>query len=365
MGGETVEEGRRILSTFGIPSFDYPDNAAWTFAMMWKLSKMIEGLFIPPRLRFEKKLNELKTRREAALKILEGPERLLSERVSKELLSLYGFSVVKAHLATTEKEACACAQKIGFPVVLKAEVVGVTHKTEIGGVELRLQDDLSVRKAFKKICDSVKKRFGEDTLVNVTVQKMIEYPGIELIVGSKRDAQFGQVILFGAGGIHVETFKDRSLGIPPLTSVLARNMIEKTKISRAFQTFYQGGLLDKEILENFLLQFSDMIIENPEIEECDINPLLVTSSGMFCLDARIITGNNIVENAILSYHYEYVREIVDNGKILRVRPVKPEDALLFIPFYERLSNLALYHDIFAFLPSFISSSAIISFLLLG
>lgn len=351
MGGEAVEEGKRILTTFGIPSFAYPDNAAWTFSMMWKLSKMIEELFVPPRRTLKKKMSELSVRRENVLKLIEGNEKVLSERISKKILSLYGFPVVEAHLATTEEEACACARSLGFPVVLKAEVEIVTHKTEVNGVQLRLQDEPSVRKAFKKICTSIKERFGEDTLVSVTVQKMIEKPGIELIVGSKRDSQFGQVILFGAGGIHVEIFKDRSLGIPPLTSVVAKNMIEKTKIVHALQSVQKGEMFNQEVLENFLIQFSDMIIENPEIEECDINPLLVTSSGLFCLDARIIIGkNNIVPNAIPPYRKECIREVVDKGTTLRVRPVRPEDALMFMSFHERLSNLSLYRDMFAFSP---------------
>ena len=350
MGGKTVEEGKKILASFNIPSFANPDEAAWTFATMWKHSQQLRELFEPPRPRIEASDIEKNERREKAKKLFQG--KILSERISKELLALYGFRVVTPKYAANEKEACKIARSLGFPVVLKVEDEKITHKAEANGVFLNIKDEEEVIRAFRSIQQTMREKFGRDTESGVTVQKMISTNGIELIVGSKRDEQFGQIILFGAGGVHVEVFGDRSLGLPPLTSTLAENMILRTKISKALKGSRTEELVPITAVADFLVQFSDMIVENPEIAECDINPLLVTRSGIFCLDARVVLEETpSVQNAIASYSHEYVREVHgDNGKLLKIRPVRPEDATFMKSFYEKLTLLPLYRDMFSFLP---------------
>ena len=355
MGGDTVEEGKQILASAGIPSFSYPDAASGTFGMMWNQTRLLQELFLPPRQHVGKSLAERIERRKKAKQIFTDfatSNGILTERASKMLMALYGFRVVEPLLATTEDEAIKLAQQIGYPVVLKVEEERITHKARSKGVFLNLKDEKSVREAFRSIQQSVAEQFGKDVVANATVQKMIQEQGVELIVGSKRDEQFGQVILFGAGGVHVEVFGDMSLGLPPLTSTLAGRMIQKTKIARALKSSKKGAVVPLATIEDFLIQFSEMILENPEIAECDLNPVLATASTLFCLDARlVIDEKHIVPNAAPPYADEYVHEVRgETGKMLRIRPVKPEDATLMKAFHERLSNNALYKDIFAFLP---------------
>jgi acetyltransferase len=135
---------------------------------------------------------------------------LLTEFESKQLLSLYGIPTVGTRVAASEDEAAKLASEIGFPVVLKVFSETITHKTDVGGVKLNLQDESAVRSAYRTINASVAKKAGPDQFSGVTVQPMVKLNGYELILGSSVDPQFGPVILFGSGGHLVEVYRDRA-----------------------------------------------------------------------------------------------------------------------------------------------------------
>src|SRR5262249_40422569 len=148
---------------------------------------------------------------------------ILTEAESKELLGCYGIPTVITRVAKTEAAAVKAAGQIGFPVVLKVFSETITHKTDVGGVQLNLKDDTDVRRAFEEIRKTVTQKKGAEHFQGVTVQKMIKLSeGYELILGSSIDPQFGPVLLFGMGGQLVEVFKDKALGLPPLNTTLAR-----------------------------------------------------------------------------------------------------------------------------------------------
>src|SRR6185312_11040911 len=127
------------------------------------------------------------------------------------------------------------AGEIGYPVVLKLHSETITHKTDVGGVQLNLLDAEAVRKAFRVIETGVREKKGAGHFLGVSVQPMVKHEGYELILGSSIDPQFGPVLLFGSGGQLVEVFKDRALALPPLNTTLARRMMEQTRIFRALQ----------------------------------------------------------------------------------------------------------------------------------
>jgi len=162
----------------------------------------------------------------------------------------------------------------------------VIHKAEVGGVALNLQDAQEVKKTFSSMQKSVGSALGKEAFLGVTVQKMISMQGVELIIGSLRDPQFGPVILFGTGGRYVEAIGDKTLGLPPLGPTSAKRMIERTKASSSLLLELGKGKMGQ--IEELLIAFSRMIIELPAIKECDINPVLVSSEEVVCLDARII-----------------------------------------------------------------------------
>ena len=354
MGGGAVKEGRHILSSSGIPCFEYPDDAAWSFAAMWRRSFTLNVFRTPPRWRPCPSRAEMETRiakaREILYKAVAEKCSFLSERESKQLLKLYGIPVVEALLATTNDEAAALADRIGYPVVLKIESSKITHKSDIGGVALGLVDKASVRKAFTAIRQRVVDQYGLEGFSGITVQKMVSAKGIELIIGSSIDPQFGPVVLFGSGGIYVEAFKDNALGLPPLNSTLARRMIERTKTFNVLASPRGGSPVPLEPIEDLLIALSDLVLELPEVAECDMNPVLASSSGVFCLDARIVVSLPTfrVTPACAPYRIEYMRDIqLGDGRKITVRPARTEDCSLMAEFHDQLSTQAEYKVLFA------------------
>ena len=204
------------------------------FNYMWRYSYNLKGLYETPTL---PQHADAELQRDKAGRILrearEQGRTILTEYESKQLLKAYGIPVVETRIATTQEAAVEAAEEIGYPVVVKLHSYTITHKTDVGGVQLNLHDADAVRGAFRLIQFSVSEKPGKEHFQGVTVQPMIKLDGYELIVGSSLDSQFGPVMLFGTGGQLVEVFRDRALALPPLNSTLARRMMEQTKIFKA------------------------------------------------------------------------------------------------------------------------------------
>ena len=353
MGGKSVAEGKQVFSKVGIPCFEYPDDASWSLATMWKHAKIIQTFCMPPRWRPCPSHEDVKRRiaraHEMIYKAAAEKRPFLSERESKQLLKLYGIPVVEAFLAASGDEAVALAEHLGYPVVVKVESPMITHKSDVGGVFLRLMTKGAVREAFSSIKNRVVEGYGKDAFFGVTVQKMVEAKGVELIAGSSIDPQFGPVLLFGAGGIYVEAFHDEALGLPPLNALLARRMIDKTKISKALSNTRGGGKVPLEPIEDLLVALSELVLEIPEVAECDMNPVLASPSGVLCLDARIVLGHTSshTPSACLPYRYEYMKQVplVGGGQVT-IRPIRAEDSLMVSRFHELLSVRPEYKKIF-------------------
>src|SRR5205823_6350504 len=164
----------------------------------------------------------------------------------------------------------------------------ITHKSDVGGVKLNLRGAAAIRRAFREIEEWVTARHGAGSFLGVTVQPMIARDGFELILGSSLDPQFGPVLLFGADGQFVEIFKDRALGLPPLTATLARRMMEQTRVYEALKGVRGRKSVDLDALAQLLVRFSQLVVEQRWIKEIDINPLLASGDeGFIALDARV------------------------------------------------------------------------------
>jgi len=273
----------------------------------------------------------------------------LTEVESKQLLVAYGLPVVRTEVAYSGDEAAATAEAIGFPVVLKLFSETITHKTDVGGVILNLRDADAVRRAYQTISSSVREKAGEGHFLGVTVQPMVKTQGYELIVGSSIDQQFGPVLLFGTGGQLVEVFKDRALALPPLNTTLARRMMEQTKVLTALEGVRGRGAVDLAGLEEFLVRFSQLVVEQPWIKEIDINPVLVSADGITALDARIVLHGCDVQEAelprpaIRPYPVQYVKPWTTKNEIpVMIRPIRPEDEPLVIQLHQGLSERTVY-----------------------
>ncbi len=345
MGGTQVMAGEEILNRAGIPTFAFPDAAAAAFNYMWKYSYNLRGLYETPS---EHATTENVDRAKAA-EIIQHVRKtgrtILTEFESKELLKAYGIPVTETRIATTVDEAVKAAEEIGFPVVLKLHSETITHKTDVGGVQLNLRNAEAVRAAYNGIEASVLEKAGKGHFLGVTVQPMAKLDGYEVILGSSLDAQFGPVLLFGSGGQLVEVYKDSALGLPPLNSTLARRMMEQTKIYTALKGVRGRKAVDLAALEELMVRFSQLIVEQPWIKELDINPLLASPDRLLALDARVVihgpdmTEDTLPKSAIRPYPIQYVGKWKSpDGSEFTIRPIRPEDEPAIVKFHENLSE---------------------------
>jgi acetyltransferase len=274
---------------------------------------------------------------------------VLTEAESKHVIASYGIMSVETRLAASESQAAECAEAIGFPVALKLNSETITHKSEVGGVKLNLQSREDVAEAFRQIEISVREKAGAGHFLGVTVQPMVNPDGYELILGSSVDAQFGPVLLFGSGGQMVEVYRDRALALPPLNSTLAVRLMEQTKIYRALQGVRGRAAVDMAMLENTLIRFSRLVIEQRWIKEVDINPLAASPERVIALDARIVLQDlgvkesQLPRSAIRPYPARYVSSWrTKNGMQVTIRPIRPEDEPAMAGFHETLSDRSVY-----------------------
>src|SRR5271166_300536 len=351
MGGNSIAEGEAVLNSAGIPTFPFPDTAARAFTYMWRYTYNLRGLYETPALTEISELGDA-SRKQVEQIINNARTRgriLLTELESKQLLSLYGIPTVETRVASTEDDAAAIASGLGFPVVLKVFSETITHKTDVGGVKLNLQDEAAVRSAYRAIQSSVAEKAGPDQFSGVTVQPMVKMDGYELILGSSIDPQFGPVLLFGSGGQLVEVYRDRALALPPLNTTLAQRMMEQTRIFTALRGIRGRKPVDMVALESLLVRFSQLVLEQRWIAEIDINPLLASPERLLALDARIVlhpasvTLDQLPKPAIRPYPLQYVAPwTMKDGNRVTIRPIRPEDEPLMIEFHKKLSERSVY-----------------------
>ncbi len=351
MGGSDVETGEEILNRAGIPTFAYPDTAARIFDYMWRYTYNLRGIYETPMLPGESEAGtHVRTSAEDIIQKARASGRtILTEYESKQLLAAYGIPTVETRIAGTEAEAVRHANEIGYPVVLKIYSETITHKTDVGGVELNLADAAAVQRAFRAIKQSVGERVGAEHFNGVTVQPMIRLDGYELIMGSTIDPQFGPVLLFGLGGQLVEVFRDRSLALPPLNTTLARRMMEQTRIYKALQGVRGRKPIDLAALESLMVLFSQLVVEQRWIMEIDINPLLASPDRLIALDARVVLFDKDMDESQLPrlsvrpYPRQYIKPLaLKDGTPVNFRPIRPEDEPMMAKFHETLSDRSVY-----------------------
>ena len=356
MGGGEVAEGEAILNAAGIPTFKHPDTAARAFAYMWRYTSNLRSLYETPVLLPESE--ETAAHRALAEQIVRAARKskrtILTEAESKQILAAYGIPTAETRVATGEGQAVRIAKATGYPVVLKIHSETITHKSDIGGVKLDLRDAASVRRAYREIEAAALAHAGARDFLGVTVQPMISRNGFELILGSTIDPQFGPVLLFGTGGRLVEVFKDRALGLPPLTATLARRIMEQTRIYAALRGVRGRKAVDLAALEQLIVRFSHLVAEQRLIREIDINPLLASGDGFVALDARVIAHDpgipeaDLPAPAIRPYPVQYITAFkLKGGPRVKIRPIRPEDEPLMRAFHATLSEQSVRSRYFA------------------
>jgi len=343
VGEEAVAPARQLFSRANIPTFDTPSKAVQAFMHTVQYRRNQELLMeTPPSLPSNFKPDH-KTARTIIDNALAVNHEFMSEPDAKAILSAYGLPVVETHVTPTPELARIKAEEMGFPIALKIVSPKITHKSDIGGVALNLRSAIEVEKAAQEMLARVHQTFGEIEITGFSVQTMVQKPTAhELIIGVVSDPIFGPVILFGEGGTAVEVIGDRAVALPPLNMALAKDMVSRTRVYKLLRGYRDRPAADLEGIYLALNQVAQIIIDNPEIEELDINPLLADSNGILALDARI----KVVQPELLGSKRLAIRPypedqeasfILKNGRTVLIRPIRPEDEPMQHEFISRLT----------------------------
>jgi acetyltransferase len=356
MGEEDVAEARRLLRRNNVPTFETPEQAVKAYLYMYQYKRNLELLYeTPMELPIEqspiKHHLKILARRAAA----EG-RIILTEGESKSFLESYGIPVVETRAAYSLEEAVATAKSIGYPVVMKILSPQITHKSDVGGVALGIESDEDLKCRYTEMMENVRQLAPEAKVLGVTIQKMIQHVDYELIVGSKKDRLFGSVILFGSGGIGVEVFADTAVGLPPLNQVLARRLMEGTRIYKVLKNGFRNRKpANMTLLEEILVKFSEMIVDFPEIREFDINPIVCAENTAVALDARAIIDRDVALSkydphrhlVISPYPAKYVTQWkAKDGRTVTLRPIRPEDEPMWLEMFENFSEETIRNRFF-------------------
>ncbi len=333
LGGRDVIDAKDILKRSNVPVYETPEHAVKSFLYMYRYANNIRLLYETPSTIPHEIVPKTRENMKIIDKAFAEGRSTLTENEAKELLSNYEIPVTRGEVARNAKEAGALARKIGFPVVMKVLSPDILHKTDAGGVRLGIGNADEASSAFSEIMRSVKKREPKARIEGVLVEEMVSKK-YELLFGSKKDPIFGPVILFGMGGVAVEVFKDTNVGLPPLNMVLARRIIEETKIYRLLKGYRGMKGVDINALEFLLYKFAYLLQDFPQIKEIDINPFGIDEKGGVVLDSKVVLDEKLKgmevrpcsHLVICPYPKEYTTEFtMKNGRKAILRPIKPED----------------------------------------
>ena len=348
MGGENAGGGTQVLNKAGIPTYTTPERAIAAFQYMYsyrqnqKISKEI-----PPKLTRSLVFDQQSARDIIQKAVGEG-DTLLSEVQSKSVLKAYGIPVNRTEAARSPDDAVFLAEQIGYPVAMKIHSRHISHKSDAGGVKLSLRSEVDVRNAFGKIMANAHNYNPNAELEGVTVQPMLGLSDYELILGTKKDACFGPVLLFGMGGIMTEVLKDQAIALPPLNRLLAYRLMKNTRVFQILKGYRNRPAANIELLEEILIRLAQLVTDFPEIEELDVNPLILVGDEACAIDARIIVG----PSEIISPHHlaicpypNHLEETISTKGISKIfiRPVKPEDAPLMADLFAKLTEQTIYY----------------------
>ncbi|MBI5444208.1 MAG: bifunctional acetate--CoA ligase family protein/GNAT family N-acetyltransferase [Deltaproteobacteria bacterium] len=356
MGGPSVARGVELLHEAGVPVFETPERAVNTLMYMFRYSHNL-GLLqetppnFPANLPFDRNLARV-----IVDSALARGQLVLTETEAKALLAAYRIPVNRTEVATSEALAAERAGQLGYPVVLKIHSRDITHKTEAKGIQLNLHNAQDVRSAYRRVLENARAYKPDAHILGVTLQPMLERVDYEVIVGSKKDPDFGPTILFGMGGILTEVLRDKAIGLPPMNLLLARRLIESTKIFQLLRGYRNRPAANLPLLEEVIVRLAYLVTDCPEVAELDINPLALSGQQVVAVDARAVLEPVTVKSpdhlVIRPYPTQYETHwVMENGTPVLLRPVRPEDEPMLQEFFGGLSAETLYFRFFHLIKS--------------
>ena len=355
LGGASVQSARTLLDGALIANFLTPENAVEAISYLARFRKhqamLLESVPAYASMTFHEAAQAVARAKIIREGVLKDKRTTLSEVEASSLLAAFGLPVNEGCLASTRDEAIAGAKAIGYPVVMKIHSPAITHKSDAGGVRLNLVNSRQLGNAFDDMLEQVRAARPDAAIVGVSIQRMLKFPNQhEVLVGIKRDAVFGPVIAFGAGGVAVEVIQDVALALPPLNPMLGETLIQATRIRRLLDGYRNVPGVDRAALIDILQRVSMMACLLPWIEEMDLNPVLTHPLGAAIVDARVVinataplTDLRYRHMAIFPYPIELEHEIrLKDGTALLVRPIRPNDAERERTFFAGLSDASRY-----------------------
>jgi acetyltransferase len=345
MGGKRVQQAREIFSQNNVPTYETPEDAVKTYLYMYQYERNLGLLYeTPAELSVDQAppKNHLKA---LIRRVLKQGRTILNEEESKRFLVNYGIPTVNVRVTQNVEGAISIAKYVGYPIVLKILSPDITRKSDVGGVILGINSDERLRAEYDHLMRTVEENAPKAKIDGVTVQRMIEKIDYEIILGAKKDDNFGAVILFGMGGAGVQIYRDYAIGLAPLNQILARRLMEETQVNRMLQGYRGKPPADLRQLEHIIVGFSNLVSDFPEIAEMDINPIAISDGKALALDARIILDPDLLDlNPHVQYphlvitpyptHFVTAWRLYDGTEVL-LRPIKPEDEPLE---YEMLNS---------------------------
>lgn len=358
MGEKDVYEAREILEAGSIPTYRYPESAVDVFMAMYRFDQNQKLLYeTPASIPGNFSPNTAEAR--AVIEKVKAEGRIaFTEFEAKQLLSAYELPVLEPKIATNAEEAAQMAAETGFPVVMKIVSPDILHKTDIRGVRLNVSSEDEAKAIYESLIRTAQKERPDAKLQGVLIERM-EKKRYELLIGSKKDPVFGPLIAFGMGGIAVELYKDLNVGLPPLNMELAGQLIKRTKVYRLLEGYRGMKGVDIDAIQFMLYKFAYLVMDFPEINEIEINPLVVDEHGACVLDARVTLDETLFDKkvkpfshlSISPYPREYIKEFkMNNGRKVLFRPIKPEDEPMEAEMLANTSNESQYFRFFGPMP---------------
>ena len=348
LGGATAREGRRLLQSSGIPSYETPAAAAAAVDYLTRWSRAQKVLQRVPAA-----LADASVDRAAALAVFRQAasenRRVLTEPEAKAVVKAYGIPVPETIIAKSVDDVGKAAERLlrdSRKVVVKLLSKSVSHKSDVGGVVLNIETAKSAYDAARSIEENLRRHAPDASIDGFTVQPMIERSQAqELILGIGHDAIFGPIILFGTGGVAVEVIDDTAIALPPLDDVLAGGLIDRTRVGRLLAGFRDRRPADRASIVRALNALSQLIVDFPCIVAADINPLLADADSVIALDARLEIDPESFERPgpnsaliIRPYPAEWARDMAVRDRTYHVRPIRPADVSLYPDFFDRMDK---------------------------
>lgn len=345
MGGKAVARPREVFVRDSIPTYDTPEEAVKTYLYMYKYQRNLDLLYeTPAELPVDQAppKNSLKA---LIRSICQEGRTVLSEEESKRFLTAYKIPATSVKIARNAAELTGLGRLADYPVVLKVVSPDIDHESEYGGVILDIKSESELEERYTEMMKTISERTPEVRITGVSVQGMQANLDYELILGARKDKDFGAVVYFSLGGLTAEVFKDFSIGLPPLNQTLARRLIEETKVSSILSGIRGKQPVDMMQLERIIVSFANLIVDFPEIEEMEINPLAVSQGRAIALDAKVVIAKNCLDQfpayphlVITPYPTRYMTLYsLSDGQQVLLRPIRPEDEPLE---YEMLATLS-------------------------